>query len=106
VIFIRGWSPVAGAPQGVSKLELHQPPLQTALKLEEYRGRYLDNDGKPGLVLDASGTSPTKVQRDELLESWAASSGPGRRQARHDLGRRQGRQVSSRRTCATRRRPS
>jgi HK97 family phage portal protein len=72
VIYIRSWSPVAGAAEGVSKLELHRNSLKTALALEEYRGRYLENDGTPGLVLDASGTSPTKVQRDELLQSWKA----------------------------------
>jgi HK97 family phage portal protein len=72
VIFIRSWSPVAGAAEGISKLDLHKRPLRTALALEEYRGRYLENDGTPGLLLDASGSNPTKLQRDEFLESWTA----------------------------------
>jgi hypothetical protein len=42
--------------------------------LEEYRGRYFENDGTPGIVLDAGGTTPTKVQRDELLESWGTAT--------------------------------
>lgn len=77
VIFIRGWSPIAGAAEGLGKIELHQRPLRTQLAFEEYRGRYVENDGTPGLVLDASGSTPTKVQRDELLQSWAEkSAGP------------------------------
>lgn len=80
VIFIRGWSPIAGNATGISKLELHRTPLDNATKLEEYRGRYLDNDGGVGIVLDASGSQPTRLQREELLDSWAArhSGQPGK----------------------------
>lgn len=80
VIFVRGWSPIPGGATGISKLELHRTPLDNANKLEEYRGRYLDNDGTPGLVLDAGGSQPTRIQREELLESWAArhSGQPGK----------------------------
>lgn len=80
VIFIKGWSPVAGAAAGLSKLELHRTPLDNALKFEEYKGRYFDNDGSPGIVLDASGQFPDHLQREELLNSWAArhSGQPGK----------------------------
>jgi HK97 family phage portal protein len=80
VIFIRGWTPVPGGAAGLSKLMLHDLPLRNALKLEEYKGRYFDNDGTPGVILDASGSNPTRVQREELLESWAQrhSGQPGK----------------------------
>lgn len=80
VIFIKGWSPMPGAATGLSKLELHRTPLDNANKLEEYRGRYFDNDGSPGIVLDASGAFPTGIQREELLNSWMArhSGQPGK----------------------------
>lgn len=68
VIHIRSWSPAASV-NGVSTIDLHRAGLKIASSYDTYRGRYLDNDGSPGIVLNVPG-SPDKAKRGEMLDAW------------------------------------
>ena len=54
---------------GISLIEAHRHGLGTALARQEFEGRYLANDGHPGVVLKHE-QSPTKEQRDEVREGY------------------------------------
>lgn len=79
VVYIRGWSPIPAAAEGIGTTKLHRQSIRGARDYEEYRGRYFANDATPGLVLTHPG-QPTKEQRVDLLRSWVRRhSGPGGR---------------------------
>lgn len=73
VIHVRGWSPVASV-SGTSPGQLHQRTIRGAVALEQFRGRYFDNDSTPNVVLSHPGDL-TKPQRDDMRESWDARHG-------------------------------
>lgn len=68
VVHVRSWSP-GPATTGVSTLEMHWQELKIAGAYDLYRGRYFDNNGAPGIVLEVPG-SPDKQKRQDMLESW------------------------------------
>jgi HK97 family phage portal protein len=68
VIHIRAWAP-SPSVNGVSTVEMHRPGLKVASGYDTYRGRYLDNNGSPGIVLEVPG-SPDKAKRSEMLDAW------------------------------------
>ena len=73
VIHIRGWAAVPGV-DGVSTIDLHRQTFHSAQALDEYRGRYFDNDAAPGVVIEMPGR-PTKDQRRDMLASWVRRHG-------------------------------
>ena len=83
VIWVRGWAAVPGV-EGVSTLSLHKELLRGARAMDEYRGRYFDNDATPGIVLEHPGR-PTKEQRRDLLAAWVRRHGGSRQQRRPGL---------------------
>ena len=68
VVHIRAWSPSA-SPDGVSTIDMHQSGLKIAHSYDMYRGRYLDNDGTPGIVLSVPG-QPDAQKRKDYLDGW------------------------------------
>jgi HK97 family phage portal protein len=56
---------------GVSIIEAFAHNLGSQLGMQEFQGRFLANDGSPGVVLKTDG-SPTKAQRDEIRDSYEA----------------------------------
>lgn len=75
VVYIRGWAPQP-ALEGVPPIELHRPALRTASSYEEYRGRYFDQGGMPGIVLEHPG-NPDRTQRRDIVQGWMRRhSGP------------------------------
>ena len=68
VVCIRAWSPGANAT-GVSTVDMHRAPLKVAGSYDLYRGRYFDNDGTPGIVIEVPG-SPDKQKRQDMLDGW------------------------------------
>lgn len=70
VLHIPGWAPKP-SPVGRSVIRLHGAALQKSISLEEYQGRYFQNDARPSVVLSVPGT-PTKDQRVAMREGFAA----------------------------------
>lgn len=68
VIHVRPWAP-GPSTAGLSTIELHYQSLRTASSYDLYKGRYFDNNGAPGIVLEVPG-SPDKQKRKDMLESW------------------------------------
>ena len=68
VIHVRGWSPVV-AVSGASTPQLHRRSLRGAWGMEEFRGRYFDNDSSVNLVISTP-NNLTVEQRTQLRESW------------------------------------
>lgn len=68
VTHIRAWSP-SPTPDGVSTIDMHRTGLKIAQSYDLYRGRYLDNDGSPGIVLTVPG-QPDQQKRKDYLDGW------------------------------------
>jgi HK97 family phage portal protein len=66
---------------GLSLIEAHRHGIGTALARQEFEGRFLANDGAPGVVLKHTG-SPTKDQREEVRDGFE-----GRHQGPSHAGR-------------------
>lgn len=76
VIYIRGFSPIPAAAEGVGTTRLHRSSIRGARDYEEFRGRYFASDATPGIVLTHPG-NPTAPQRTEILRAWVRRhSGP------------------------------
>lgn len=73
VIHVKGWSPVVGVT-GQSALTRHATMLNGQMALQEFRGRFFDNDATPNLLLSHPG-SPGIDQRRELRDSWQGTHG-------------------------------
>lgn len=59
---------------GVSLVTLHRNTLGTAMGRQEFEGRYLANDGQPGIVLKHT-EFPTPDQRKEMRDSFESRHG-------------------------------
>jgi HK97 family phage portal protein len=59
---------------GVSLIAAHRHGIGTSLARQEFEGRYLANDGQPGVVLSHP-ESPTPAQRTELRDSFESRHG-------------------------------
>lgn len=68
VIHIRSWS-AGPTAVGISTPDMHRSGLKVAASYDLYRGRYLDNDGTPGIILEVPG-SPDKQKRQDMLQGW------------------------------------
>lgn len=56
---------------GVSVVQAHRNSLGIELGRQRFEGRYINNDGSPGVILKNAGT-PTKEQRDEIRAGYEA----------------------------------
>jgi HK97 family phage portal protein len=56
VLHIRGWSPHAGADEAPSPITLEREAIGGALALQEYEGRFFQNNANPGGVIEVPGT--------------------------------------------------
>lgn len=68
VLHIRGWA-LNPAPVGTSVISLNRNAIGSAMALEQYQGRYFQNDARPSIVIE-SPTPLNKEQRKDLRDGF------------------------------------
>lgn len=82
-LHIRG-SSLTPAPAGTSVLKLHGRAIAMHLALEEYQGRYFENDARPSFILSNPNPNLTREQRKDMRNGFMSEhAGSGRA---HGLG--------------------
>jgi HK97 family phage portal protein len=69
VVHIRGWSGAAASVTGAAVGDQHRRSLRTAAAYDEFRGRWFENDGTPGILLSTD-QKLTRDDRKDLLDDW------------------------------------
>lgn len=73
ILHFRGFT-YSGYFSGFSPIAMYRQSLGTALALQEFQGRYFDNNAEPGGAIIMPG-SITKTRAMEILDLWKASHG-------------------------------
>jgi HK97 family phage portal protein len=73
VIHIRGFT-LKGGLVGMSPIQAHRHALGNAMALQEYQGRFWQNDATPGLVIKVPGQLG-KQQAQQVLQVWSDTHG-------------------------------
>jgi HK97 family phage portal protein len=71
ILHIRGMT-LRGGIRGISPIELHRNSISMSYAVQEYIGRYFQNDAAPGLVIKVPGTLSNQQAR-QILEVFAAN---------------------------------
>lgn len=69
VMHIRGWAPAPSAV-GTSIIQLNRQAVGSAIALEEYQGRYFQNDARPSIVINHPAANLNKDQRRDIREGF------------------------------------
>lgn len=71
ILHVRGMT-LRGGIRGISPIELHRNSIAMAYAVQEYVGRYFQNDATPGMVIKVPGTLSNQQAR-QILEVWSAN---------------------------------
>lgn len=71
ILHVRGMT-LRGGIRGISPIELHRNSIAMSYAVQEYVGRYFQNDASPGLVIKVPG-SLSNQQARQILEVFAAN---------------------------------
>lgn len=71
ILHVRGMT-LRGGIRGISPVELHRNSISMGYAVQEYVGRYFQNDASPGLVIKVPGTLSNQQAR-QILEVFAAN---------------------------------
>jgi HK97 family phage portal protein len=71
ILHVRGMT-LRGGIRGISPIELHRNSIAMSYAVQEYVGRYFQNDASPGLVIKVPGTLSNQQAR-QILEVFAAN---------------------------------
>jgi HK97 family phage portal protein len=71
ILHVRGMT-LRGGIRGISPIELHRNSISMSYAVQEYIGRYFQNDASPGLVIKVPG-SLSNQQARQILEVFAAN---------------------------------
>jgi len=71
ILHVRGMT-LRGGIRGISPIELHRNSISMAYAVQEYVGRYFQNDAAPGMVIKIPGTLSNQQAR-QILEVWSAN---------------------------------
>jgi HK97 family phage portal protein len=71
ILHVRGMT-LRGGVRGISPIELHRNSIAMSYAVQEYVGRYFQNDASPGLVIKVPG-SLSNQQARQILEVFAAN---------------------------------
>ena len=71
ILHVRGMT-LRGGIRGISPIELHRNSIAMSYAVQEYVGRYFQNDAAPGLVIKIPGTLSNQQAR-QILEVFSAN---------------------------------
>jgi HK97 family phage portal protein len=71
ILHVRGMT-LRGGIRGISPIEMHRNSIAMAYAVQEYVGRYFQNDATPGMVIKVPGTLSNQQAR-QILEVWSAN---------------------------------
>lgn len=71
VLHVRGMT-LRGGIRGISPIELHRNSISMSYAVQEYVGRYFQNDATPGMVIKIPGTLSNQQAR-QILEVWSSN---------------------------------